>query len=838
MRVGMKTRLRTVRLREAVIKGSLDDRMRQVRAAVCDRFDEKTASVPGGYPKSAWVQSVFEDSVVFEFDGKLWQLPYTMDGATVKLDEGDPSEVRTTYVPVAEALRESWVIGPVSDNGQLLEAKAEITGRQWGIVIIQEGMSKNRNRYGRKVLEAAAPMYEGARIYADHQESERRFGRSVNDCIGFLKDVKPVMLGAKEAAGQGGTFALAATAVITKEAWQRELKEAYEAGKPDLYGFSHDVKASAITAMEQATGRAFYDVQVIEGVDSVDLVTNPAAGGRVVRLVASNTPATTLQGDERMLTKMIEAIRKSGRTDLIAKLEALGATPTEDQVLGLYEGLMAAQPAQPAAAQATREAVTTPAPAAQPTQVTEAVTPQRMAIVEAQLLEARRAGLRHFLAAGLAECSLPEAVRADIRAEFDPMIAAPALALTEADITGRIRRQVELFGKLAEGGIVLPGPGARPAAQVIKDKSEKFQEALNEFFGVKVEGTKEKPVYKTVEPDGMRSFRGLYVDFTGDRNITGRVSEAVRLSEALTTASFDQILGDSITRRMVAEYNGSVNLQTWRGTIARTVPVNDFRTQRRMRMGGYGNLTTVAQGAPYPSLTSPTDEEATYAPAKRGGTEQLTIEMIANDDVGAIRRIPTKLARAAGQTLHEFVWDFLRLNSNVYDGTALAAAGHGNNISTTALSATQVQTARLRMKNQGDMSNSKRIGLVPRYLIGPNDLEDLIYQIVGADRAIPDSSLSAQAAPAAPNPVQRYSLQPIIVEYWTDANDWWMAASLDQSDMIEVGFLNGREDPELFVQDQATAGSMFSNDVITYKIRHIYGGAVVDFRPFFGGIVP
>jgi hypothetical protein len=33
-------------------------------------------------------------------------------------------------------------------------------------------------------------------------------------------------------------------------------------------------------------------------------------------------------------------------------------------------------------------------------------------------------------------------------------------------------------------------------------------------------------------------------------------------------------------------------------------------------------------------------------------------------------------------------------------------------------------------------------------------------------------------------------------------------------------------------------GSMFNNDQLTYKIRHIYGGAVLDFRGWFGGIVP
>jgi len=54
---------------------------------------------------------------------------------------------------------------------------------------------------------------------------------------------------------------------------------------------------------------------------------------------------------------------------------------------------------------------------------------------------------------------------------------------------------------------------------------------------------------------------------------------------------------------------------------------------------------------------------------------------------------------------------------------------------------------------------------------------------------------------------------------------------------IEIGFLNGREEPELFVQDEPTNGSMFSNDKITYKVRHIYGGAVLDYRGLQGNVV-
>jgi hypothetical protein len=211
--------------------------------------------------------------------------------------------------------------------------------------------------------------------------------------------------------------------------------------------------------------------------------------------------------------------------------------------------------------------------------------------------------------------------------------------------------------------------------------------------------------------------------------------------------------------------------------------------------------------------------------------------MIANDDVGAIRKIPSKLSRAASQTLYEFVFDFLRTNAVIYDGAALAVAGH-NNIIVAALSSSNLSSLRLKMKAQTDMSNGKRIGLAPRFLVVPNELEELAFQLTSSDRVLPDSALTTTAAGAAPNFVRKMNLTPIVVDYWTDANDYWVTSSLDQTPLIELGFLGGREDPELFVQDVPNVGSLFSNDVITYKIRHIYGGAVLDFRGFAGAIVP
>lgn len=110
---------------------------------------------------------------------------------------------------------------------------------------------------------------------------------------------------------------------------------------------------------------------------------------------------------------------------------------------------------------------------------------------------------------------------------------------------------------------------------------------------------------------------------------------------------------------MLAEYRAAVDFDGWR-QVVNVVPLSDFRMQHRTRWGGYGDLPSVAEGADYQPLTSPTDEEATYKAGKKGGTEDVTLEMIKNDDVGAIRRIPTKLSRAAKRTLAKFVFDFFR----------------------------------------------------------------------------------------------------------------------------------------------------------------------------------
>lgn len=809
---------------------SLNDRMDAVTCAAREKF----TGLSGQY---VWCPAVFDTYVIVAKGDDLWRVSYLIDanGKVEFADDQVEVRLKKSYEPAKEmaGLAEGEFFGPMPDDqpqpvkeGEGAAAAKPLTGKKWGVVIIQEGMSKNRNRYQRKALQAAAALYEGAKVYTDHKD-RGTYGRSINDQAGFLKGVSGALLGVRESSGQDGSkatglFALVGTLVVTKAAIRQEMLDAWDEGAENFFGLSHDAMCESVVATDAADGRAFYDVQKIESVSSVDLVSNAAAGGRVLRLVASDTIPVSLEKDALMLKKMLEAIMGSGNAELKAKLEALGATPNEDQVMAIYAQINV---------KPTTEAVTQPS-AAQPVAGVRHVT-------EAEWLEQRRDGVQLFLENAVSGTALPDPVKDSLRAKFSKAITEAVSAdnlPTRQAITAEVASQVELFGRLAEANIVLPSAAGASRVQSVESRREKVERQLEAFFGVKREGTG-ADVRFTLDPKpGLMSFRQVYVDITGDRNVTGRVQECTRLTESLGSATFDQALADVINRRMVAEY-AQAGQAAWRGTIAEVVPATDFRTQHRVRLGGYGNLPTVGQGSPYAALTSPTDEEATYSVAKRGGTEALTIEMIANDDVGAVRRIPQKLARAAFQTLYEFVFDFLATNAAVYDSTALIASGHANLV-TSAMTTSNLAALRLKIKNQADMSNSKRVGLKAKYLFVPNDLEELAFYLTQSDRAVPDSSITSTAAAAAPNFVRGQGIAPIVVDYWTDADNYFLTASVDQAPMIEIAFLGGREEPELFVQDAPNQGSLFANDLITYKIRHIYGGGVLDYRPFAGGIVP
>ena len=387
----------------------------------------------------------------------------------------------------------------------------------------------------------------------------------------------------------------------------------------------------------------------------------------------------------------------------------------------------------------------------------------------------------------------------------------PGARLTEAVVSKRIADEFAYAVKLGVGrGFQAPGSGGGSVVEVTEGRHEKVSKMLDALFDPR---------------DTSVSLREAYVEMTGDRRFTGQINrcDRARLTEAIGTESLPDVLGDAIHRRLVQEYAETGIYDVYQDMVT-IVPVSDFRNQERTRIGGYGDLPAVAEAGAYLPLNSPGDEKAVYAVTKRGGTETLTLETITNDDVGVVKQIPIKLARAAKRTLSEFVLDIPRTNPAIYDGKALFHADHGN-LGSAALSSAAVSAGRIAIKRQPEKDSGKRLGIPARFLWVPDELEETAFNLFRRN-----TNLDADFA-------QSLQIQVRPVWCWADANDWCLSASTLDIPVIELGFLTGNQLPELFVQDSPTSGSLFTNDQVTWKIRHIYGATVIDYRGIYQSVV-
>lgn len=745
-------------LRGLALKEAAPDLMRTINW-VRDALDKSiNANVSSDGRKWFELDVIYGDRAVITMLGRSWSYPYTIADGVVTI--GDPQEVVETYLPIKEA-------AAVDGDLRMVEAEGNEAGTVWEATLIVAGLSENGIFYSDLVLREALPLFEGARICIKSDEEHiKSTKRNINQVVGWNAAPRFVE-GSKPDTGRvTGTLRLPGLPENTRNL----LVGAVKAGQTNLIGLSIDALGKGTTRMVE--GKKVRAATSIDRIESVDLIVEPGAGGRLIRLVEA-APESHSSGDPEMkLREMMLRFIEAKAPEAYSKIDL--ETVSDEQLELVY-----------------REAVTSSVkkPAVDLDGVEERI----------RMIEARSSAN-----AAINGSTLPQPAKDRLLRTF-----AARERFVEADWTAAIKEEREYLARFAESGRV--NLGDFDAAQV-EDRSVKMADLLDAFFNPEHENHR-----------NVHSFKEAYVQITGDRFVTGRMQDCdrsrmreslgVRFNEALDSSSWADALGNSITRRMQQVFTGLTALQAWR-KVATVGRVSDFRTQERIRIGGYGNLPIVPEGGAYNALTSPGDDKATYAAAKRGGTESVTREMILADDVNAIRRIPTELALSAANTLYEFVFDFFRSNASIYDGVALYHATHSN-LFTAALDATSFAAHRLAMLKQTRSGSGKRLAVGPATVLVPFELQETAFNLFVRNQNLDKTY------------VQSINPEVIPVAYWTDGNDWCTVASTMELPVLEISFLNGQEDPELFVQDMPNVGSLFSNDKVTYKIRHEYGGAVL-----------
>lgn len=424
---------------------------------------------------------------------------------------------------------------------------------------------------------------------------------------------------------------------------------------------------------------------------------------------------------------------------------------------------------------------------------------------------------------------LPQASIERLKARLEP-----SAELEPAVVRQEIEAERSYLAELSQGQVVQIGGRPPRGAQITQVRSDIDQVSL--ALEALIQGVR--------PPDGIPPLSGIreaYHLLSGDYEMSGLFqSERVMFANA-NSSTMAALVANALNKRLASEFQA---YPQWWAPLVTAEDFNSLQEVRWVTLGGVGELPTVAEGAAYTELTWD-DKTETASFVKKGGYLGISLEAIDKDDVGRLRAAPRALAQAAWLTLSKAIAGIFSSNSGtgptMSDGLALFHNTHAN-LGSTALSIGSFKDARLAMRKQTELNSGERLGALtaPKFLLVPPDLEITALQALASES---DYTYALSNAPAAPvNPLaegdtfnarmQSARNRVIVVDLWTDANDWAAVADPHMYPTIGLGFRYGRT-PEIFSIASPTAGLMFTNDTMPIKARFFFAVGPTDWKGLY-----
>lgn len=595
-----------------------------------------------------------------------------------------------------------------------------VPGSVWEVDIIREGWSQNGVYYSREALTDYITILEGTAVQyngidpktgrAEHLPAHARQGLD-----GPAANQGGILAGV-HAIEESGRLILRGNFFVTHPILQEQLKRSHDLGLPTPIPMGLSIDARAHVEQGIAEGRTGPIAKKFTQSLEVTVVTRPAAGGGILRLVASEnneeeTPMSPLlnwlksrrakrnqdaagleQITGAVIQEAVSAIREDfGESSVLAlAIEWIGQGKNEEAVQLLEKLMSGASPMMESA----------PAPNIRPA-VDEAT-----ALLESLRLKERAAELENRLRSAKLLPRLEES----IRKRFSGKI------FTDAELQEAIVDLKEAEAAMAPAVTVSQSPRIQMGLGAV-DKHEAAWDVIFGYDHSKDESLTE--AQKKMRADIKRSGRiavpsSLYEEWF-DSNDPAKVGPNAILHEAATSANYPNILSTSISKRMVQVYLQTENMAEELVTV--NPDVQDFKTNSLIAMGGFGDVPTVAEGAPYLELQNPAEVVSEYSLTKRGGLFGITWEMMAGDNIGQFRNIPSELARSCITKKQKFIYGLViggkgLTGPNVdttYDGIVLYHTSHSNK-GTSALSYTTFGAARAAIRAQKRFNRNITLG--------------------------------------------------------------------------------------------------------------------------------
>lgn len=713
-------------------------------------------------------------------------------------------------------------------------------GWEWSVLVLAPGLGANNQYFPPETLRQAVGHFEGARVFCLPDGQHSKTGdKSAQHIVGWLS----------QAVYDAATGIKARLTLLKTADWLRQnLVDSHAKGRPDLYGMSVDAPGR----MEQRTwqGKAVQWITEFFAPVTVDVVWNPGTPGGFQR--ALNAHVSHPYKEDRMNREELIKILQAKRPDLLEGKDP-AAISMEDLTALLTKAL--AEPSSAVIKQAV-DAHVKQAEEAAANKAAEQARAQNAGLSEADRVSIQQAqivGWNGRIAPLITESQLPQIMQTSLRARFMDALPADGVEKGVAAVKQAIEESRKVVDALSAEGRV-EGLGYSRGLSV-ESEPERLQQAMDKMFGIDVKG----------DVPAFVSLRQAYVRITGDTEVSGlrghevakleKIAQAVRLmqakevdslgyplpghvriTQAQPAAAWPLLLGNSLYRRLRMAY---AEVEYYEDRIISTRRrATDYRSIEAMTPHYPADLPIVLADADYTELPTQSEEGVNYKVAKRGRIITISRETILGDDLGAVVRMVNNEGRAARRTFARAVWNLLISNAT-FDGDAVALfhASH-NNLGSTALTADATGVAALvarlnALMAQTEPGSGEKLGGAwwgaKPMLAVPGALQAVAKQLNQSD-GIPGTANNGD------NPVRGLFGNPdaperiLVNPLFTDATDWYVLRQPTDVEQIEVAFLMGQEQPEVFVADNQQVGQMFMADKLQYKIRHEYGADVVDYR--------
>lgn len=290
----------------------------------------------------------------------------------------------------------------------------------------------------------------------------------------------------------------------------------------------------------------------------------------------------------------------------------------------------------------------------------------------------------------------------------------------------------------------------------------------------------------------------------------------MRASGADGTSDFPNIMANVQRKTLRNSYEeAQPTYKLWsRGTT-----VQDFRNKYAAQLGAAPELEKIGEHGEF-KRGSIVDGAEAYGIETYGKIVTITRRALINDDLGALTRIPSKMAAAAARLENRIVYGILLNNGLMADGKAIFHADHSNIIATGGgvPNAAQLKAVRSKLTMQTDLDGVTRLNLPLRMILVP----DALY--VDAHKELKENFLATSGAGTMASFFRDLMIvtDPIIDD--TSAVQWYGFADPSVIDGIEYAYLEGNEGPVLDSEVE------FGTDGLSMKVRHDFGAGCLDHR--------